>query len=98
MTTLPTKPAFYSIRALAALSGLPEHALRRMCRNKELPHCRRSATSGSKRPTIFVPREAVQHLLDGMAADCELSVRPEPEQSRVRPLPTASKRGRARSA
>lgn len=95
MTPLPPRPAYYSIRALAELTGLPARTLRRMCQYRELPHCRRSATDGSKRPVIYVSRDAVQRLLDGMAADCAESVRPAPEQSRVRPLPPASRRGRS---
>jgi malonyl CoA-acyl carrier protein transacylase len=95
VTTLPERPLFYSLTALSALTGIPRATLYKLTRAGRLAHTTIGVKEGSTRPSILVPREAVQRLLDELAGDTRTA--PSlPDLPRVRPITPSSQRKRTK--
>jgi excisionase family DNA binding protein len=95
VTTLPERPLFYSLTALAALTGIPRGTLYKLTRAGRLAHTSIGVKEGSTKPSILIPKEAVQRLLDELAGD--LRTAPSlPDLPRVRPITPPSQRKRTR--
>lgn len=95
---LPQTPLFYRLKDLSKVIGIPAKTLASYCASGRLAHTKRGASEDSRRPTIYVPREAAERLINEMAADVRHPARPEPPPSRVRPLTLAPRRGRPRKS
>jgi hypothetical protein len=91
--TLPAQPLFYSLTALSALTGIPRGTLYKLTRAGRLAHTTFGVKEDSTRPSILIPREAAQRLLDELGGD--LRTAPSlPDLPRVRPITPLSQRKR----
>ena len=95
MTRLPATPLYYRLREVSELTGAPRATLYRRAKAGLLPYSTLGSADDSEKPTILLPRDAAQRLIDQLATDAARSVLPAPEQSRVRPIARAP-RGRPR--